>query len=51
VRRGRGTKKIWKTIKLQECKSFSIPETQAILVSAITYKRGDDPEARKISTS
>jgi hypothetical protein len=43
----RGTKKIWKTIKLQECNSFSIQET----IPAVTYKKGDDPETRKISTS
>ena len=50
---GRGTKTIWKTIKLQEleleCNSFSIQETQAM--PAVMYKKGDDPETRKISTS
>jgi hypothetical protein len=44
---GRGTKKIWKTIKLQEYNSFSIQETKP----AVTYKKGDDLETRKISTS
>ena len=46
---GRGTKTIWKTIKLQECNSFSIQETQAM--PAVMYKKGDDPETWKISTS